>query len=295
MQHSPNTTGSGDDEDIYVPFEYMDIEDEMAPVDDREEEEILSVPATRLPFVPLVPFQESDDEEDEEEMASDDPLEEWKDALRADFEGWLESLTEIPDATTVDTTPDDAEDDGIPDLASFHAELAALSAESRKANRRTAEAFSQWGDVLKGFQDDLTRLRDRIPAAAPVTGVTRSFAAALVEMNDRLHRLAEAARQTPRGKVGLFGSDAPWREAWQAQCQALEITRSHFASLLEKQGLRRIAAAGEIFDPSTMIGVEAVTGSGRPPHTVLSELAPGWMLSDDVIRPAQVRVAAAIP
>ena len=77
------------------------------------------------------------------------------------------------------------------------------------------------------------------------------------------------------------------------QADALGILGSHLEVLLARAGLRRLAAVGEPFDPATMTAVESAVDAGKPDHTVLAELLPGWChaATGELLRPAQVRVS----
>lgn len=215
-------------------------------------------------------------------------LADWKDALRRDFEAWLASLDELPEA-------DDLADDE-PDLYAFYEQLAAAGAESRKANRRTAEAFSQWSETLARFEGSLAPLREttaQLAAAQPKeAGMSRAHCLALVELLDRMHRLARAFQSPPPAKQSWWGrrGDIAWRRAWESQCQALNILVSHLEGLLKKEGVTRLDTAGQPFDPTVMMAVAAEPDAIRPPQTVLEELAAGYRLHGEVLRVAQVRV-----
>ena len=62
-----------------------------------------------------------------------------------------------------------------------------------------------------------------------------------------------------------------------------------FEQTLEKLGLKRIKTVGEHFDPNLHEAVSAEEGDGE--HEIVSEeLQSGWMLADEVLRHAMVRV-----
>lgn len=228
-----------------------------------------------------------DDEEDEDSTAA---LTDWKATLRQDFESWLDTLDEIPEELSEEAEPDEN-----PDLTTVFGDLASLALESRKSNRRTAEAFTQWNVILTGFQDDLKRLRERErvmlenqPLPDPVSTAIAAF---LVDFHDRLTRLAQALTQMPAAKLGFFGDDTAWKTAWQNQRAALEITLSHLQTFLKEQGFQRIHALGQPLDPTRMAVIETRLAPDKTPHTVIEEIAPGWLLGSRVLRPAQVVVA----
>jgi hypothetical protein len=222
--------------------------------------------------------------------ASEDP--DWKDALRRDFESWLATVEEIPQAETEYHEAEDA-----PDLYSFYAQFAAANTESRKANRRTAEAMSQWGETLARFEAGLQPLRDttaQLIAAHPRTDeLSRAHCLVWVELLDRMYRLARAFASPPVTKRRWWGGGAntAWRTAWEAQHQALEILVSHFEGLLSKEGVVRIETTGQPFDPAVMMAVAAEADPAHPPQTVLEELAAGYCRHDELLRPAQVKVS----
>ena len=227
------------------------------------------------------------DDEDELEPGSDSATErlgDWKAALRRDFEQWLESIDEIPD--------DDAEAaEDAPDLYAFYEQLAAANAETRKSNRRTAEAFSQWSETLTKFDGDLRLLREHLarPPAVKDDALPRSWCLALIEIVDRLHRLANALAAPPAKK--WWGGDAHWRLAWNNQRQGLDILLSHVETLLARAGVTRFTALHQPFDPAAMSAVAAEPSTQWPPQTVLEEVVAGYRLHGELLRVAQVKVS----
>lgn len=221
-------------------------------------------------------------------------LADWKSALRHDFETWLASIDELPAACEAVGDANDA-----PDLYSFYAQLTAATAESRKANRRTAEAMSQWGETLVRFESGLQPLREtaaQLVAVQPKAGqLSRAHCLMLAELLDRMHRLTRAFAAPPEVKRPWlsFGadSDAAWRTTWAAQHNALNILVTHFESMLQKEGVTRIATLGQSFDPAVMMAVAAETDATLPPQTVLEETAAGYTRHGELLRAAQVKVS----
>jgi molecular chaperone GrpE (heat shock protein) len=218
--------------------------------------------------------------------AGEDGAGDWKAALRRQFEVWLQDLDEITELEPGSATPE------TPDLYSFYAQWIAANAEGRKANRRTAEAFSQWGDALGRFDGDLKLLREqlqRLAAAAPSGGMSRAHCLVLAELLDRLQRLARAFAAPPR--ASWWGGTGPWRQAWENQRQAMDILLGHFEALLKKEGLTPVETMGRPFDPSCMTAVAAEPDNSRPDQTILEEIAPGYRLRGELLRAAQVKVS----
>lgn len=237
------------------------------------------------------PAEEFEEESIEDPAApvadlDDSPLEAWKDAMRSAFEEWLESIEQVPALDEEERGVTDA-----PDLYSFYSELAAATAENRKSNRRTAEAFSQWGDTLLRFETDVRQLREhlaRIPATGSPDDLPRGHCLALVEMLDRLIRITAAFGKTPART--WWGSDTEWRAAWENQRQAFAILQGHLEALAQTSGITRMKVEGELFDPSRMVATATEDDPRHPGQFVLEQLMPGYIFRGQVLRPAQVKV-----
>ncbi len=259
-------------------------------------EDFSLVPGQRSGSAPIGSHQEDSPRLSDEEESEDQPFSpaDWKDTLRDDFESWLDSMDDIPSEIN-----QEQESDENPDLVTVFGDLSSIALESRKSNRRTSEAFSQWNTVLTGFQEDLKRLRERervlLENQPPSDSVPAPLASFLVDFHDRLTRLVEAQAQMPAARRGIFGDDTAWKTAWKNQRSALDITLSHLQTILKEQGFKRIHALGQPLDPTCMAVVESRLVPGKEPHTVIGEIAPGWLLGSRVLRPAQVVVAIPPP
>lgn len=255
-------------------------------------------PATEQPNQPMPPETAHDPSRPDDVPITDSgaprptALDAWKDALRQDFQRWLDALDAIPEPAT---EPNAADPSDAPDLCAFYAQLAAANTEARKANRRTAEAISQWGDTLARFDDSLGPLRQAVVQLAAAQPGQNEMSSAhcllLVELLDRVHRLARAFASPPPAKTAWWRTTDPaWPKAWNVQRQALDILVGHLEALLENQGVTRIPALGQPFDPNLMIAVAAEPAPSRPAQSVLEELAAGYCRHGQLLRAAQVKV-----
>jgi molecular chaperone GrpE len=77
--------------------------------------------------------------------------------------------------------------------------------------------------------------------------------------------------------------------------EGLRLTVKQLEEALASQGIRRIASVGEPFDPRLHNAVLTVPAEGAQPGTVVAVLAPGYLIHDRVVRPAQVSVAETGP
>ncbi len=188
-------------------------------------------------------------------------------------------------------------------LNELHEELSASTSEARRGNRRTLEVLKNFGavlDALSATVNDTHKAVRALPTtsrAAAGDDLSRDWALALVEMADRLGRVADGFARPPAVTTSWWPparkAAAAWSEAWAMQSDALSILRGHLESLLKRAGLVRLQVLERPFDPATMTAVESVVAADSPDHTVLAELLPGWRhaTTEQLIRPAQVRVS----
>lgn len=73
------------------------------------------------------------------------------------------------------------------------------------------------------------------------------------------------------------------------------LIETQMLQILSDAGIKPIEPAGKPFDPEVHHAVTTEITSDVPPGTVTEELGRGFIIDDFVIRPAQVKVAAAPP
>ncbi|HEY7366757.1 MAG TPA: nucleotide exchange factor GrpE [Methylomirabilota bacterium] len=153
--------------------------------------------------------------------------------------------------------------------ATPEAELANLKRQLDDKQDRLLRALAEADNMRRRAQrerEDYTRyanetlLRDLVPAL------------------DNLDRALVAARATndARGVV-----------------EGVELIQRELLRILERHGLTRYSALGQAFDPARHEATARVISATQEPGTVVSEVAPGYLLHGRVLRPAQVAVAAA--
>jgi molecular chaperone GrpE len=75
--------------------------------------------------------------------------------------------------------------------------------------------------------------------------------------------------------------------------KGFELIRRQLWEALAKQGLVRIDAVGQEFNPHVHHAIEKVETTEHADGIVIGELQPGYMFHERVLRPAMVRVASA--
>ncbi len=209
----------------------------------------------------------------------------------------LEPFSDNPDEET------DIDDNSGITLQGLHEELIATTAEARRGNRRVLEVLKNFGgvlDALSATSNDTHKAVRALPAITATStgdGLPQAWALPLVELADRLDRVAHGFARPPTSPEpwwpGARRKLAAWREAWEMQADAVAILRSHLAATLQRADLQRLEVLDCPFDPNTMTAVESTVDLEKPDHTVLAEILPGWRnsASGQLIRPAQVQVS----
>lgn len=73
--------------------------------------------------------------------------------------------------------------------------------------------------------------------------------------------------------------------------EGVKLILNQMINLLEKEGVIRIKAVGEVFDPNVHEAVLHINSDDYPENVVTQELQKGYILRDRVIRPAMVAVS----
>jgi molecular chaperone GrpE len=72
----------------------------------------------------------------------------------------------------------------------------------------------------------------------------------------------------------------------------LLATVKQINTLLEAEGVKSFDVAGKPFDPKVAEAVGTRAQSGKPPNVVLDEARKGYLIGDELLRPAQVIVSS---
>jgi len=159
--------------------------------------------------------------------------------------------------------PDDAP---IDELAALHAQVATLQAELAEQREAVLRARADADNVRRRAQDDV--------AKAHKFGI-ESFAEALVPVKDSLEQALAQSEQT-----------------LETLREGVDITLKQLNAAFERGRLREVAPAqGDKFDPHQHQAISSIPAD-QPANTVITTLQKGYLISDRVLRPALVTVAA---
>jgi molecular chaperone GrpE (heat shock protein) len=221
----------------------------------------------------------------------------WKSTLKHHC---LTAISRLPD----DVGQDDASNciSEPPALYEFYEELLAMRNEVRKVNRKTADTFARFGDVLEAMRSDSGKLRGHLlkesDAAKKKSGVSRNMALSMVDLLDRIQRLENATRKhSQKGWRGAFKA----REYGEQQSGALSILEDHLKKLLAEIKVKPITARlGDKFDPLCMKAIgQAERGADNDNQDaqllVTEECLPGYRMGEHCLRPVEVRLTRKKP
>jgi molecular chaperone GrpE len=89
----------------------------------------------------------------------------------------------------------------------------------------------------------------------------------------------------------LPGLDSLLLAEKHTQDEGVRVSIKHFLDILENEGVKKIQTLGKDFDPNLM---EAITTQEGEEGKVLEEVRTGYMLFDQILRPAQVIVGKSV-
>lgn len=154
-------------------------------------------------------------------------------------------------------------------IEELEARLAAKDAELQDVLAKYRAAAAEFDDARARLRKEISKDVERSRRATLVT---------FLEVLDNLDRALDAA--------GDRGDDPV--------IQGVSMVRQQFLTTLEGFGVCRIETLGEPFDPTKHEAVAAVEATAESPDgTVCGVVRPGYLLGNEVLRPAMVAVARA--
>lgn len=165
-------------------------------------------------------------------------------------------------------------------VEALRAEVARLSHEAE----RNWQQFLRAAADLENYRKQAARQREEA-----VASTRRALLAVILGVADTLERaLAHAGGAGAAGPVGPVEGNA---EA-AAIADGIRLAHRQVLDVLSRMGVKPVEALGKEFDPRLHDAVEVVAaGGGASAGTVAAEIQRGYMLGDEVLRPARVRVA----
>ena len=164
-------------------------------------------------------------------------------------------------------------EEAMDQLAGSTAEIARLEAEKADLTDRLLR--------LAADMDNLRRRTERDVTDARKYALTK-FAGDMLAVGDNLKRALDAVPAERRQSGD---------EAFSALIEGVEMTAREMERLLERNGITRIAAKGERFDPNRHQAMFELPDPSVPAGTVVEVVQDGYQIADRVLRAALVGVS----
>ncbi len=157
------------------------------------------------------------------------------------------------------------------ELEALQKRVEEAESKAQKMEAKAAENLDGWQRAVAEFQNYKKRMdRDRESDKAIMKGdLIKRFLPVLDDL--------ERALQNP-------SEDQAW-------VSGIELIRRKLQSILQAEGLQRIDAEGQPFDPNFHEAISYEPADGTESGHVIAVVQNGYMLGDYVVRPAMVRVA----
>lgn len=139
---------------------------------------------------------------------------------------------------------------------------------------------------------------------AEIQSLLTKYRSASEEFEQARARLRkEVTKDVERGRRALLGSflevldnldralAAAEGRADDPVVQGVSLVRQQFLTTLEALGVTRVDPTGQMFDPSRHEAVTTVNMPGAEAGRVIGVVRPGYLIGDEVLRPALVAVA----
>ncbi|OFX33623.1 MAG: nucleotide exchange factor GrpE [Armatimonadetes bacterium RBG_16_67_12] len=155
--------------------------------------------------------------------------------------------------------------------------------------RLTEEAARNWQQFLRAAADLENYRKQAIRQREEAVAITRRvMLAVILGVVDTLERALQHAGITgpADGNSGNSGG------AVDAIADGIRLAHRQVLDTLKTMGVRPMESVGQAFDPRVHEAVEAVAASGDVTSgTIVGEVQRGYMIGEEVLRPARVRVA----
>ncbi len=213
------------------------------------------------------------------------PLSDWRHEVLNDFAHWLKEIDEAQFQPPALNLSGDFQQ-VLTELTAFRQEVKRQSREQSKMSGEMARLEGLYREALDSIMlkaDNLAALRQDVQQETE-----KSVFLLFADLRDALQRGADEIHAAA-GQQSLFRK---LPSSWHSIQEGYEIALKRFDRAMVQLGIRKVTAAGEAFDPQCMVAIATRRLPEVKSGTVVEEAMSGYMRGEEVLRAAQVVVAA---
>ena len=181
------------------------------------------------------------------------------------------------------------------------ADSAATAAPASSGAEAAAGEAVSTVERLAAAEGEVARLKDEyLRALAEVENVRRRAArdrqeAGQYAVSSLARDLLSVADNLQRALTSVAEGARRQDPALDALMSGVEMTEKELLAILDRYGVKRIAAEGQVFDPHVHEALYEIPDASVPHGTVLQVVQPGYTIHDRTLRPARVGIARGGP
>ncbi len=184
---------------------------------------------------------------------------------------------------------------GQPDLKTVLAEISALKTEVKAESRQYKNSLDSLDSALKNLQEDNRVLAEQLAQSklrleTEQHKIMRTMLLEMLELYDRLSDGMAILKKYHPVKTLFKSSRKKDIRVINRFKEGQGITIRRLEQLLWQYKVRPIECVGKLFDPEKMHAVATAFDSTKDNGKVLEELRKGFLLRDQVLRLAEVKV-----
>lgn len=170
-------------------------------------------------------------------------------------------------------------------LAALEKQISKLGREQYKANTLAEAQAERLGAALEALQATMALQETALEEA--IRKARLEIVGALLPVLDGLEA---GLRSGGRHVYRLYQQGSPEAVTLTAWLNGQRLLRDRLLAILEAEGIKPIAATGQLFDPYCHVAVGTVKDESLPDGQVLAEEQRGYAAGDQVLRYAEVVV-----
>ena len=152
-----------------------------------------------------------------------------------------------------------------------------LEQQIAEKNLEIQQLLSKYRGASEEFDQARARLRKEV--SKDIERGRRALIVSFLEVLDNLDRALDAVGDRPADSIDQF-------------VHGIALVRQQFLATLEGFGVTRLNPLGEPFDPARHEAISTIAAaSPADDGRVVGVVRPGYLIGDEVLRPAQVAVA----